>query len=93
MVRLTRPPRDMSELCMPLMAPRCWIRRGRCSISPCSPLEETLARRFGKQARLLNDAEVQGLGIIEGQGLNVVLTFGTGVGSAIFQQRRAHATS
>jgi polyphosphate glucokinase len=48
------------------------------------PLAETLARRFGKPARVLNDAEVQGLGIIKGQGLEVVLTLGTGVGSAIF---------
>ena len=48
------------------------------------PLAETLARRLGKPARLLNDAEVQGLGIIKGQGLEVVLTLGTGVGSAIF---------
>jgi len=48
------------------------------------PLAQTLARRFGKPARLLNDAEVQGLGIIKGQGLEVVLTLGTGVGSAIF---------
>lgn len=48
------------------------------------PLAETLAHRLGKPARLLNDAEVQGLGIIKGQGLEVVLTLGTGVGSAIF---------
>lgn len=48
------------------------------------PLADTLARRFGKPARLLNDAEVQGLGIIKGQGLEVVLTLGTGVGSAVF---------
>jgi polyphosphate glucokinase len=48
------------------------------------PLADTLSRRFGKPARLLNDAEVQGLGIVKGQGLEVVLTLGTGVGSAIF---------
>jgi len=48
------------------------------------PLAQTLERRFGKPARLLNDAEVQGLGIIKGQGLEVVLTLGTGVGSAVF---------
>jgi polyphosphate glucokinase len=48
------------------------------------PLAETLARRLGKPARLLNDAEVQGLGIIKGKGLEVVLTLGTGLGSAIF---------
>ncbi len=33
---------------------------------------------------MLNDAEVQGLGIIVGQGLEVVLTLGTGLGSAMF---------
>jgi polyphosphate glucokinase len=48
------------------------------------PLAQTLAQRLGKPARLLNDAEVQGLGIIKGKGLEVVLTLGTGVGSAIF---------
>jgi polyphosphate glucokinase len=48
------------------------------------PLADTLARRFGKPARLLNDAEVQGLGIVKGRGLEVVLTLGTGVGSAVF---------
>jgi polyphosphate glucokinase len=48
------------------------------------PLADTLARRFGKPARLLNDAEVQGLGIVKGQGLEVVLTLGTGVGTAVF---------
>jgi len=48
------------------------------------PLAETMARRFGKPARLLNDAEVQGLAIVKGQGLEVVLTLGTGLGSAVF---------
>ena len=48
------------------------------------PLATALSRRFGKPARLLNDAEVQGLGIVKGQGLEVVLTLGTGVGSAVF---------
>ncbi len=48
------------------------------------PLEELVCHRFGKPTRLLNDAEVQGLGIIEGHGLEVVLTLGTGVGSAVF---------
>jgi polyphosphate glucokinase len=48
------------------------------------PLEDAISQRFGKPARMLNDAEVQGLGIIAGQGLEVVLTLGTGVGSAMF---------
>jgi polyphosphate glucokinase len=48
------------------------------------PLADTLADRFGKPARLLNDAEVQGLAIVKKRGLEVVLTLGTGVGTAVF---------
>jgi polyphosphate glucokinase len=48
------------------------------------PLEAASAQRLGRPARLLNDAEVQGLGVIAGKGLEVVLTLGTGVGSAVF---------
>jgi polyphosphate glucokinase len=51
-------------------------------------LEAAASRRFGKPARLLNDAEVQGLGIVAGRGLEVVLTLGTGVGSAVFSGGR-----
>lgn len=52
------------------------------------PLAAAVSRRFGKPARLLNDAEVQGLGIIAEHGLEVVLTLGTGVGSAVFLNGR-----
>lgn len=52
------------------------------------PLVAALEKRLGKPVRLLNDAEVQGLGIIVGAGLEVVLTLGTGVGSAVFHQGR-----
>ncbi|MGF7163048.1 polyphosphate glucokinase [Rhodoligotrophos appendicifer] len=52
------------------------------------PLEKAIAEALGKPARVLNDAEVQGLGIIEGKRLEVVLTLGTGVGSAIFSDGR-----
>ena len=48
------------------------------------PLEDELAKHFGKPARVENDAEVQGLGVITGHGLEVVITLGTGIGSAIF---------
>lgn len=51
-------------------------------------LIEALAARFGTPARLLNDAAVQGLGVVEGRGLECVLTLGTGVGCALFRQRR-----
>lgn len=49
------------------------------------PLAAQLEKRLGKQARVLNDAEVQGLGVIEGSGLECVLTLGTGMGSAIYR--------
>jgi polyphosphate glucokinase len=52
------------------------------------PLETTVSHRFGKPARLLNDADVQGLGIVAGCGLEVVLPLGTGVGSAVFSDGR-----
>ena len=52
------------------------------------PLADIISDRFGKPARLLNDAEVQGLGVIGGQGLEVVLTLGTGVGTAVFKDGR-----
>jgi polyphosphate glucokinase len=43
-------------------------------------LEEVLQR----PVRVINDAEVQGLGHISGQGLEVMITLGTGLGSAVF---------
>jgi polyphosphate glucokinase len=49
---------------------------------------EVLAERFGVPVRMLNDAVVQGLGVVEGPGLECVLTLGTGVGCAIFRDRR-----
>jgi polyphosphate glucokinase len=52
------------------------------------PLAAALAKRLERPARLLNDAEVQGLGIIAGRGLEVVLTLGTGLGSAVFADGR-----
>jgi polyphosphate glucokinase len=51
-------------------------------------LIDALAERFGTPARVLNDAAVQGLGVVEGHGLECVLTLGTGVGCALFRNRR-----
>lgn len=50
------------------------------------PLQAAVAERLERPARLLNDAEVQGLGIVAGRGLEVVLTLGTGIGSAVFAE-------
>ena len=49
------------------------------------PLEHAIATRFGLPARLLNDADMQGLGAIGGVGLEFVLTLGTGAGTALFR--------
>ena len=50
------------------------------------PLVARLSRRLGgKPARLLNDADVQGFGVIRGSGLEFVVTLGTGVGTALFR--------
>jgi polyphosphate glucokinase len=43
-----------------------------------------LARTTGRPTKVLNDADVQGYGDIEGKGVEMVLTLGTGVGSAAY---------
>lgn len=49
------------------------------------PLAATLSKRLGgAPARLINDAEMQGLAVIKGHGLELVLTLGTGAGTALF---------
>jgi polyphosphate glucokinase len=49
------------------------------------PLAAELEKQLGKPARVLNDAEMQGLAVIANSGLECVLTFGTGMGSAIYR--------
>src|SRR4030088_3127522 len=44
-----------------------------------------LAEALGKPVRMLNDASIQGLGVITGRGLECVLTMGTEMGFALFQ--------
>jgi polyphosphate glucokinase len=48
-------------------------------------LEQALGRQWDKPVRVLNDADVQGFGAIKGQGIEMVLTLGTGAGTAIFR--------
>ncbi|WP_265520652.1 ROK family protein [Oerskovia flava] len=43
-----------------------------------------VAERLGIPALVLNDAEVHGAGVIAASGLELVLTLGTGLGSALF---------
>ena len=41
--------------------------------------------RLSLPTRILNDADLQGLAVIAGNGLELVITLGTGVGTAMFQ--------
>lgn len=42
----------------------------------------------GVPTRVINDADLQGYGVIDGKGVEMVLTLGTGVGSALFLDGR-----
>ena len=48
------------------------------------PLAAELEGRLGKPTRLFNDADMHGLAVISGVGLELVLTLGTGLGTAVF---------
>lgn len=48
------------------------------------PLEAALKKRWKKPVRVANDAAVQGLGAIQGRGIEMILTLGTGMGSCLF---------
>jgi len=48
------------------------------------PLQNKLIERWQKPVRVANDADVAGYGAIKGQGVELVLTLGTGLGSALF---------
>ena len=48
-------------------------------------LVKALEVKFGKAVRVLNDADMQGLAAIEGKGLELVVTLGTGVGTGWFR--------
>ena len=45
---------------------------------------EALSKKLDKPVRVANDADVQGWGVIAGDGVELVITLGTGFGSALF---------
>jgi polyphosphate glucokinase len=51
-------------------------------------LETELARAIGRPTKVANDADVQGSAVVAGKGLEIVLTLGTGVGTAFFLDGR-----
>lgn len=68
------------------------VRNGKIITAPNLGTEElggfdlaaALQERLAKPVRVINDADMQGFGAIEGKGLEMVITLGTGFGSALF---------
>lgn len=70
------------------------VRSGRVLTAPHWDTQEwanfelarNLSRRLGgAPARLINDAEMQGLAVMKSKGLELVLTLGTGAGTGLFR--------
>ena len=68
------------------------IVRTAANLQPVSwpgfPLAEVLSLKLGVPVRAANDADVQGLGSIAGKGVEMVVTLGTGFGTALFEDGR-----
>ena len=52
------------------------------------PLQAELEKRWKKPVRVCNDAAVQGYGSVRGRGVELTITLGTGMGSALFTEGR-----
>ncbi len=51
-------------------------------------LRGRLSQLLERPVRVLNDADLQGLGVIQGEGVEMVVTLGTGMGTALFTDGR-----
>ena len=68
------------------------IRRGTILTAPNLGSEtlrgfdfaDALSTEFGQAVRVINDADMQGLAVVAGHGVELVITLGTGMGSALF---------
>lgn len=68
------------------------VRKGKILTAPNLGTKElkgydlglALEKQLGKPVRVLNDADMQGLAAISGEGIEMVITLGTGFGSALF---------
>lgn len=63
------------------------VTRGAINLHPDwdgFPLAKILQDKLGKPLQIANDADVQGCGAIAGQGVELVITLGTGFGSSLF---------
>lgn len=54
-------------------------------------LAGAVGARLGRPTRAANDADLQGAAVVTGQGLEMVVTLGTGVGTALFYKGRLSA--
>jgi polyphosphate glucokinase len=48
------------------------------------PLQEHVQAIVGRPVRVMNDADLQGYGVITGQGVELALTLGTGLGAGLY---------
>ncbi|MBH2006917.1 MAG: ROK family protein [Myxococcaceae bacterium] len=48
------------------------------------PLQSEVEKLTHKPARVANDADIQGYGLVSGKGFEMVITLGTGMGAALF---------
>src|SRR5436190_5872986 len=72
------------------------VRAGRVLTAPNLGTEKwqgfdlagALASALGKPVRIANDADLQGLAVIEGKGIEMVITLGTGFGTGLYQDGR-----
>jgi polyphosphate glucokinase len=48
-------------------------------------LQTEMTKALGIPTKVANDADIQGAAVIKGEGLEFVMTLGTGVGTALFQ--------
>jgi polyphosphate glucokinase len=51
-------------------------------------LDSALTKGVGRNVRACNDADMQGLGVVRGNGVELVITLGTGFGSSLFVDGR-----
>ena len=49
-------------------------------------LADALTEQLGRPCRAINDADMQGLSVVHGHGVEMVITLGTGMGSAMFHE-------
>jgi polyphosphate glucokinase len=72
------------------------VRRGRVLTAPNLDnkgwkrfdLAGALGRALGKPVRVANDADVQGLAVVAGKGVEMVITLGTGFGTGLYLDGR-----